>query len=158
MGILYSDTVNIPKIFKLLHHLELKNRKFAEEGARLKKIRQHLKLNQTYFTQLLDRTQGSYPQVESGQKSISFRFMKKLITEFRVNPNYIYLGQLPMFIDDNQSEAVQSALEERFHKMQQELDSMQAANGKLKARLAKKNEHIKKLEEKVKVLKGRLGE
>ena len=36
----------------------------GEEGIRLKKIREHLKLSQKDFAQLLERASSSYPQID----------------------------------------------------------------------------------------------
>ena len=128
------------------------------EGARLRKIRECLKLSRKDFAQLAGGSSGAYYPMETGERGISFKFMRKLIANFRVNPNYIYLGELPMFIDDNQIEAVQSALEERFQQIGQEVESLKTTIEKLKARIARQKELLDTKDQTIAALKQRLSD
>ena len=70
----------------------------SAEGKRFREIRKTLRLTQREFARALDKSQSLCTDIETGRKGFSFKLMRQLIQEFNINPNYIYLGHLPMFL------------------------------------------------------------
>lgn len=65
---------------------------------RLKMIRKELGLTQQQMGDALGIMQSSYAQIEStGKSDITLRQLMTLHHKFGVNPNYVLLGELPVF-------------------------------------------------------------
>jgi transcriptional regulator with XRE-family HTH domain len=65
---------------------------------RLKMVRKLLNYNQKDFAELLDIQQGSYSDIERGRIAISYNILKKLASNFIIDPMWIMTGQGDKFI------------------------------------------------------------
>lgn len=72
------------------------------EVERIKQVRQVLNHSQASFSQALGIQQGSYSDIERGKIGISSAVLKSLITTFRVNPLWLYVGKGEMFFEEEQ--------------------------------------------------------
>ena len=110
---------------------------------RLKNIREELNLKQWEFAEQLGMNQGPYSAVEREEVGISFKLIQKLITTFKINPNYIYLGHLPMFLDDELSPVFSPQDKEQLESLKKKIETQKTELGQLYLLLEEKSEHLK---------------
>lgn len=58
-------------------------------------VRNALNMNKKQFAELLEVSQPTVARYESGEREPDYSFLKKLITELNVNPNWIFFDLLP---------------------------------------------------------------
>lgn len=69
-------------------------------GLRIKQVRTAKGLNQAAMAGTLGLSRPSYTQIESGHTIPTTKVFTRLISEFKVSPNWLYLGTGPMFLED----------------------------------------------------------
>ena len=71
-----------------------------EDFERLKKVRITFDFTQKKFANSMGFRQSYYSEVESGEKSITYKLLKKLADSHGISPLYIILGVGPIRIND----------------------------------------------------------
>jgi len=71
-------------------------------SLRFKEVREIFKLTQKKFADKLSITNSYISEIESG-KNISSNVTRRLAEAFKVSPNWLLLGEGPMFIKGNQN-------------------------------------------------------
>jgi transcriptional regulator with XRE-family HTH domain len=68
-------------------------------GSRIRKVRNHLKLNQTVFAKNLGISVTNVSESETGKSSPGYDFFSRMSTVYNVNLNYLFTGKGEMFMD-----------------------------------------------------------
>jgi transcriptional regulator with XRE-family HTH domain len=71
-------------------------------GARLKRVRKHLRLNQAQLGEIAGLSKTTICDYEVGKTPPGFKFITLLSERYNVNINYIISGEGPMFRDESQ--------------------------------------------------------
>ncbi len=73
-------------------------------GEKLKKVRKENNLSQEEMAELLYTTQGNYSLYESGQRTPSIDFLKRLIEQFNLDANWLLSNnEQTIYFNDNSS-------------------------------------------------------
>lgn len=67
-------------------------------GEQLKKVRAHLKMNQTEFAETLGIKQMTYSHYELNSREMPFAKVYLLAEKHKVNLNWLFFGEGPMFV------------------------------------------------------------
>lgn len=95
-----------------LSDTEEEKRKVAESiGARLKKVRLFLNLNQQSFASYLHTSTGFLSEVESGKKLPGVQLIHSLKRKFNIDTNWLLTGRGTMFESNRMSGSHKSAPE-----------------------------------------------
>jgi len=66
-------------------------------NARIKEIRQHLKISQREFAKLIYVSYGYLSEIETGQKEVNNRLIHLISSAFSVNKHWLLTGEGRMF-------------------------------------------------------------
>ncbi len=69
-------------------------------GYKLKKIRKTLELSQENMAKALGTTGRTLRDYEKENFGVSYDFLNKLIETYKVNPNWIFRNEFPIFLDE----------------------------------------------------------
>ena len=67
--------------------------------TRLKELRNALHINQTEFARRLGISQTAYSMIESGRRPLSEKYIRLMVTLFRVSESWLRTGEGDMFAD-----------------------------------------------------------
>lgn len=67
---------------------------------KLRYIRFLKKINQKEFAAKLNVTQSTISKYEKNERTPDYNFIKGLVSELNVNPNWIFLDEEPVFLKD----------------------------------------------------------
>lgn len=116
------------------------------EAIRLKKFRNAVGLKQEDFALPLGLLQGSYSDVERGKTSLTVSIIQRLISKYKLNPYWLFIGEGPMFLegDNDQADVADhkrhygksgddlTALTRRLDMMEGQINAMRGENEALK--------------------------
>lgn len=68
---------------------------------RFREIRDYFEQNQSDFASKLDVTQSAYSKYERGERVADVDLINNLIKNFNINPNWLFLDQKPIDINEN---------------------------------------------------------
>ena len=71
--------------------------------TRLKELRNALHINQTEFARRLGISQTAYSMIESGRRPLSEKYIRLMVTLFRVSESWLRTGEGDMFADSPES-------------------------------------------------------
>jgi transcriptional regulator with XRE-family HTH domain len=74
-------------------------------GRRLKDIRKSLKLTQEIFAQKMNISITNLSDIENGKTKPGHDFFYRILTDFKVNLNYLVSGEGPIFLDSETDKA-----------------------------------------------------
>jgi phage repressor protein C with HTH and peptisase S24 domain len=69
-------------------------------GYKLKKIRKTLELSQIDMAKALDTTERTLRDYEKERFNVSYEFITKLVNVYKVNPNWLFRNEFPIFLDE----------------------------------------------------------
>lgn len=69
-----------------------------EQFERLENVRKHLQVNQSKFAAMVNITRSAYSKMKTGSR-ITLKSIEQLKKNVQVNPEYIFHGELPMFLE-----------------------------------------------------------
>jgi len=68
---------------------------------KLRYIRFLKNINKKQFAALLEVSQPTVARYESGEREPDYNFIKGLVSELNINPNWIFLDEEPVFLSKN---------------------------------------------------------
>lgn len=86
-------------------------------GNKIKEIRKLLNLSQINMAKDLNTTDRTIRDYEKGKFDISYSFLKKLIDTYNINPNYLFLDELPVFSNKKDSQEIMAVLNDIHSKL-----------------------------------------
>jgi len=69
-------------------------------GYKLKKIRKTLELSQIEMAKALGTTERTLRDYEKERFGVSYDFINKLVETYKVNPNWLFRNEFPIFLDE----------------------------------------------------------
>jgi transcriptional regulator with XRE-family HTH domain len=75
----------------------LKRETTADVGQRIKEVRLQLRIQQKEMAETLQMAPSYLSEIESGKANPGPEFFLKMVYEYNVNPNYLFLGLGDMF-------------------------------------------------------------
>lgn len=76
---------------------------FMQFFQKFKEIRDYFDQNQSDFASKLDVTQSAYSKYERGERVADVDLINNLIKNFKINPNWLFLDQKPISLDEEPS-------------------------------------------------------
>lgn len=78
----------------------------TDYSKRLREVRRTLDISQKDFAAELSISSSFLSEIESGKTKPGYNFLTKLASEFNVNPAWLLLGKGPMFLKDDETDAI----------------------------------------------------
>ncbi len=79
----------------------MKRETVTDVGQRIKDVRLNLRLQQKEMAAALQMAPSYLSEIEGGKANPGPEFFLKLVYEYKVNPNYLFLGVGGMFLDQD---------------------------------------------------------